>query len=51
MEPSPCTLPGGKLMETFPKSPRPRSEASQFSGSHNYKTKQSYVVPGRKIAE
>jgi len=29
------------LVESFPKSPRTRSEASQFSGSHNYKTKQN----------
>jgi hypothetical protein len=26
----------------FPKSPRTQSEASQFSGSHNYKTKTNY---------
>ncbi len=28
------------LVESFPKIPRIRSEASRFSGSHNYKTKQ-----------
>ncbi len=33
LEPSPCTPP--------PKTPRTRSEASQFSGSHNHKTKQT----------
>ncbi len=27
--------------ESFPKTPRTRSEASQFCGSHNYKTKQT----------
>jgi hypothetical protein len=26
------------LIERFPKTPRTRSEASQFGGSHNYKT-------------
>jgi hypothetical protein len=29
------------LVESFPKTPRIRSEASQFGGSHNYKTKQT----------
>jgi hypothetical protein len=29
------------LVESFPKIPRTQSEASQFSGSHNYKTKQN----------
>jgi len=26
------------LVESFPKTPRTRSEASRFGGSHNYKT-------------
>jgi hypothetical protein len=26
------------LIESFPKTPRTRSEASRFDGSHNYKT-------------
>jgi hypothetical protein len=29
------------LIESSPKTPRTRSEASQFGGSHNYKTKQT----------
>jgi hypothetical protein len=29
------------LAESFPKTPRSRSEASQFGGSHKYKTKQT----------
>ncbi len=29
------------LLDSFPKRPRTRSEASQFNGSHNYKTKQT----------
>jgi hypothetical protein len=29
------------LVKSFPKTPRTQSEASQFSGSHNYKTKQT----------
>ncbi len=29
------------VIESFPKTPRIRSEASQFGGSHNYKTKQN----------
>ncbi len=29
------------LVESFPKAPRTQSEASQFRGSHNYKTKQT----------
>jgi hypothetical protein len=29
------------LVESFPKTPRTQSEASWFSGSHNYKTKQN----------
>jgi len=29
------------FIKSFPKTPRTRSEASQFSGSHNYKTKQN----------
>jgi hypothetical protein len=29
------------LVESFPKTPRTWSEASRFSGSHNYKTKQN----------
>ncbi len=29
------------LIESFPKTPRTQSDASQFSGSHNYKTKQT----------
>jgi hypothetical protein len=37
MEPSPCT----PLIESFPKTPRMGSEASQFGGSHNYKAKQT----------
>jgi hypothetical protein len=40
MEPSPCTL----LSESFPKAPRTGSEASQFSESHNYKTKQTTLL-------
>jgi len=38
MEPSWCTL---SLVESFPKTPRTLFEASQFGGSHNYKTKQN----------
>jgi hypothetical protein len=37
MEPSPSTL----LIKSFPKTPRTQFEASQFGGSHNYKTKQN----------
>ncbi len=37
MEPSPCTPPH----KSFPMTQRTRSEASQFNGSHNYKTKQT----------
>jgi hypothetical protein len=33
MKSSGCTL----LVESFPKRPRTRSEASQFGGSHKYK--------------
>jgi hypothetical protein len=56
MESSPCTPPCGELfkeseghgimptIETFPKIPRTRSEASWFSGSHDYKTKQSTLI-------
>jgi hypothetical protein len=29
------------LVKSFPKTPRTQSEASQISGSHNYKTKQN----------
>ncbi len=29
------------LIESFPKTPRTRSKASRFGGSHNYKTKQN----------
>jgi hypothetical protein len=29
------------LIESFPKTPTTQSEASQCSGSHNYKTKQN----------
>jgi hypothetical protein len=29
------------LIESFPKTPRTQSEASQICGSHNYKTKQN----------
>jgi hypothetical protein len=29
------------LVKSFPKTPRTRSEASQFDGSHDYKTKQT----------
>jgi hypothetical protein len=29
------------LIESFPKTPRTQFEASQFGGSHNYKTKQT----------
>jgi hypothetical protein len=29
------------IVESFPKTPRTQSEASQFGGSHNYKTKQT----------
>ncbi len=32
------------LVQSFPKTPRTQCEASQFGGSHNYKTKQLYVV-------
>jgi hypothetical protein len=32
------------LIKSFPKTPRTRSEASQFSGSHNYKTKQTTFI-------
>jgi hypothetical protein len=28
------------FVESFPKTPRTQSEATQFGGSHNYKTKQ-----------
>jgi hypothetical protein len=39
MKPSPCTL----LLESFPKKPRTRSEASWFGGSHKYKTKTNFL--------
>jgi hypothetical protein len=29
------------LIESFPKTPRTESEASQFGGSHDYETKQN----------
>jgi len=32
---------GPLLVESFPKTPRTQSEASQIGGSHNYKTKQN----------
>jgi hypothetical protein len=32
------------LVESFPKTPRTQSEASQFGGSHNYKTKQKQTT-------
>jgi hypothetical protein len=38
MEPKPCTPPH---REHFSKTPKTRSKASQFSGSHNCKTKQN----------
>jgi hypothetical protein len=38
IEPGPCTP---LLVESFPKTPRTRSEASRFGGTHNYKTKQN----------
>jgi hypothetical protein len=31
------------LVESFPKTPRTRPEASWLSGSHNYKTKQNKI--------
>jgi len=48
------------LIKSFPKTPRTQSEASQFSGSHNYKTKQTtflhiiyiynmYIIHTRKL--
>jgi hypothetical protein len=39
MEPKP--MHPSLLVKSFPKIPRRRSEASQFGGSHNYKTKQN----------
>jgi hypothetical protein len=35
------------LIESFPKTPRTQSEASQFYGSHNYKTKQTTFLHNR----
>ncbi len=32
------------LIESFPKTPRTWSQTSQFSGSHNYKTKQTTFI-------
>ncbi len=32
------------LIKSFPKKPRTRSEASQFCGSHNYKTRQNKLL-------
>jgi hypothetical protein len=38
----PGTRPNAPLLiKSFPKTPRTLSEASQFGGSHNYKTKQT----------
>jgi hypothetical protein len=31
------------LVQSFPKTPRTQSEASQFGGSHNYKNKTNYL--------
>ncbi len=36
------------LVESFPKTPRTRSEASPFGGSRNYKTKQTEITMYRK---
>jgi hypothetical protein len=32
------------LIKSFPKTPRTQSEASQFGGSHNHKTKQKQTI-------
>jgi hypothetical protein len=32
------------LIKSFPKAPRTKFEASQFTGSHNYKTKQTTFI-------
>jgi hypothetical protein len=39
---SPCTP---LLIESFGRTPRTRPEASQFGGSHKYKTKQTNKLP------
>jgi len=33
------------LLKSFPKRPRMQSEASRFSGSHKYKTKETNYLP------
>ncbi len=47
MEPSPCTPPH----KSFPMTQRTRSEASQFNGSHNYKTKQTTFLHRQIISD
>jgi len=42
MEPTHAPL----LVERFPKTPRTCYQASQFSGSHNYKIKQTTFLRG-----